>query len=297
MECNITQSLEMATQVYFITHIKKLQCANHAVKNCTERPYGPQKDSAVSKQILSSATLKRLKIAARGAIIHNSKTGDVSGLQQDLINGPRHVFGNRASCKPHFCRKFRETADLSEKLQHAYEKATSCLQPVISKCHQLISNRTRNAAENYMALSSSPKLRSKTPEKANNGAQDYGELATQLDIEDKEMEDLKKQKLQDLTSNDNEITALKIETRGQNENEKWCMARKDRLTGSNFGYAYAAKKLLYLSYRSRAMEYGCNHEGIARRCFECNIGITCESLTYGFLDASPDGVVEDDAII
>ncbi|KAJ8874342.1 hypothetical protein PR048_025188 [Dryococelus australis] len=189
-----------------------------------------------------------------GVIIHNSKIGDVSGLQQDLVNGPRHVFGNHASCKPYFCTKLGETADLSEKLRQAYEKARSCLQPLISKSHQLISNNTSEAAENYTALvakflgpkqanmascrkslsnrkeaakscrpatlPSSPRRRRKTVGKANNGAQDYGELATRLDIGHKEMEDLEKEKLQDLTLYDDEITALEIETRGRNENEK-----------------------------------------------------------------------------
>ena len=90
--------------------IKKLECANHAVK-C----YRSALENLVhnnpaykGKGKLTESMRKKLTKAARSAIIMRSQEQDrptaISKLQKDLINSPLHCFGCHERCSPDFCK-------------------------------------------------------------------------------------------------------------------------------------------------------------------------------------------------
>ncbi|GLG94855.1 Uncharacterized protein GBIM_01954 [Gryllus bimaculatus] len=119
-------------------------------ENYTKRLYALQKGSTTGTKKLSNEIIRRLK--ARGAIAHNAEEGDVNSLKEDLKNGTLHVFGIHTFCKPYFCTKIGESIDLPKEEKEICDKARFLLQPLVLKSHQLITNSTCNAAENYMSL-------------------------------------------------------------------------------------------------------------------------------------------------
>ena len=106
-----------------------------------------------------------------------------------------------------------------------------------------------------------------------------------------------------------EVSAL---TTGQRDNPAWHLARKGRLTASNFGPVLKAKwvtqalttRLLgdYDLSRVRAIAWGVDNEEMAIKAFTASTGLVPvqtgvwlhESAVLG---ASPDGLVGDDAVL
>ncbi|XP_043188493.1 uncharacterized protein LOC122363367 isoform X2 [Amphibalanus amphitrite] len=108
-----------------------------------------------------------------------------------------------------------------------------------------------------------------------------------------------------------EIAEVQRVTSGQVKNPKWFVARKGRLTSSNFGLVLKAiargrypkslfKRLLggYDPSGSAAVKWGRTHEAAAKRAYENRTGKKVEENGIflsedGMLGASPDGVVGD----
>ena len=95
-------------------YIKKVECANHAVK-CYRRALENlinDKPSYKGRGKLTQTMRKKLTKAARSAIIMRSQEADkvqaVKKLQQDLLNSPLHCFGSHSNCSPDFCKTAKQ---------------------------------------------------------------------------------------------------------------------------------------------------------------------------------------------
>lgn len=142
---------------------------------------------------------------------------------------------------------------------------------------------------------------------------DYGPSAAETipDMSDESIEETKQTFLHDLSVNKEEIL---LDTVGQSKNHQWHQERRKRLTASNFGRickmrqstscANTVKNMLYQQFSgSVATRYGSDNEHQAIEQFkeitklnvsEC--GLFVYDL-YPYLAASPDGLINDDAII
>ncbi|VEN48783.1 unnamed protein product [Callosobruchus maculatus] len=118
-----------------------------------------------------------------------------------------------------------------------------------------------------------------------------------------------------LKMDQHKIENVALKTTGQAENDMWLVARKNRLTSSNFGAILAAvnrnkyppslfKKLTesYTLDGIKAIQWGKQHEssGISLLEAEENLKVQKSGLwldTCGFLGGSPDGLVNEDAIV
>jgi hypothetical protein len=135
-------------------HVKKIECANHAVKCYTKALFKIVEARPDLKGILTRQKILRLKKAARGAIAHNSTTGNsVVSLVHDLKNGPKHVFGCHAECRDYFCEATdRQPKTFSTAENAGLEKIEVALKPLLRKSGELITNDTSNHAENFMSI-------------------------------------------------------------------------------------------------------------------------------------------------
>ena len=109
-----------------------------------------------------------------------------------------------------------------------------------------------------------------------------------------------------------QIQTISETTVGQRDNPAWHLARKGRLTASNFGCVLKAKtvtpsllKRLLGEYdlsRVKAVQWGVNNEEEAIKAFNVQTGKTVKDTgiwfdSSGILSASPDGIVDDDTVL
>lgn len=132
---------------------------------------------------------------------------------------------------------------------------------------------------------------------------------------DKETYEIEKNEfLLSLQVDDNLREHIEKSTNGQAENDQWFEARKSRLTASNFGtvckrrpstkYTPIIKNILYSDeIHSYAVQHGKINEPEAIRKYQDKTGAKVSPCglfvdkQYGFLAASPDGLVDHDGII
>ena len=101
-------------------------------------------------------------------------------------------------------------------------------------------------------------------------------------------------------------------TVGQRNNPAWHIARRGRLTASNFGSVLNAKRITpsllkrllgeYDLSRVKAIQWGVDNEEEAIRAFTLKTGKTVKETgiwfdSSGILGASPDGIVDDETVL
>lgn len=156
-------------KVSFGRTIRKIECANHAVRRYsralnklssdTKRFCG--RDGIIARKLLSKR-IPRLAIGARAAIInhaipfHSIPTPQaIENLKKELRNGPSHVFGCHFKCGD-FCKRKEDDpeGDVSSIVHasgvlSAVEKTVN--QVLVCDANTLIFNATNNPAETFMS--------------------------------------------------------------------------------------------------------------------------------------------------
>ena len=109
-----------------------------------------------------------------------------------------------------------------------------------------------------------------------------------------------------------QILSVSNITIGQRSNPAWHLALRGRLTASNFGAVLAAKRVTPLLLKKllgeydlsgvKAIQWGVNNEAEAIKEFEKKTGLKVEETGIwlgdsGILGASPDGLVEANAVL
>ena len=108
------------------------------------------------------------------------------------------------------------------------------------------------------------------------------------------------------------ISRISDITVGQRNNPTWHLARRGRLTASNFGCVLKAKRITpsllkrllgeYDLSRVKAVQWGVNNEEEALKAFTKLTGKTVQETgiwldSSGILGASPDGIVDDQTVL
>ena len=115
----------LVRKVPYGTLIKKVECANHAVKcfRGTLENLVQDNPSYKGRGKLTEAMRRRLTRSARCAIIMRSQESNkveaVKKLQRDLMNIPLHCFGSHSKCSPEFCKTAQKNLEQQqEQNQH-----------------------------------------------------------------------------------------------------------------------------------------------------------------------------------
>lgn len=90
---------------------QKIECTNHLLRNYNGKNLLLQKDTAIplnERKLLNIDRLKRLRTAVRAAIEYRqqgngSKSIKIENLQNDIVNSPRHIFGDHSECDRYYC--------------------------------------------------------------------------------------------------------------------------------------------------------------------------------------------------
>lgn len=145
-------------------------------------------------------------------------------------------------------------------------------------------------------------------------AEFYGQLCKKPDVAPEELAERSEVLMKRLQVDEKSCNDVELATRGQWTNNRWHVERKQRITASNF-YSVCTRRdstpcdalvktLLYSKvFSTAAMDYGITNEPVAIQLYEaqekrvvqpCGLFI---DLEYGFLAASPDGLVGTDGIL
>ncbi|XP_031331888.1 uncharacterized protein LOC116162414 [Photinus pyralis] len=142
----------------------------------------------------------------------------------------------------------------------------------------------------------------------------YGPSAEQPEEEEQNIEEECQRLIQHLHVEENEIPAIAEATMGQFFNDVYIKFKERRLTASNFGrvvkrrpytpcHGIVKQCLGKNIFSTEATEYGISKESVAIKAFEKKQSVTVTNTglwihkDYGFLGASPDGLVGTDAIV
>lgn len=96
--------------------IQKIECTNHLLRNYNGKNLLLQKDTAIplnERKLLNMDRLKRLRTAVRAAIRYRQQNDctistKIENLQKDIINSPRHIFGDHSGCNSYYCTEERK---------------------------------------------------------------------------------------------------------------------------------------------------------------------------------------------
>lgn len=109
-----------------------------------------------------------------------------------------------------------------------------------------------------------------------------------------------------------DIISISEVTVGQRDNPAWFLARRGRLTASNFGSVLKAKRITpsllkrllgeYDLSRVKAVQWGVNNEEEAIKAFTLKTGLAVKETgiwfhSSGILGASPDGIIDEETVL
>lgn len=137
--------------------VQKIDCVNHGLRCLNTKLHGISKMTTLDKRErdIVKSRVPQMSRDAKGAICHNSekfRSGDTNAkkaLYDDLINIPRHVFGDHMRCKEYFCKKIgtRENHSLGGKV---FYMVNNSFNQMAQRSDRLIHNVTSNLAEGFM---------------------------------------------------------------------------------------------------------------------------------------------------
>ncbi|KAH8029635.1 hypothetical protein HPB51_002088 [Rhipicephalus microplus] len=245
-------------------------------------------------------------------------------LAGDLINGLKHVFGCHDTCKDYFCdgTKGDHIYDGMPKLGPQWHcttsKAVTCKSPaaVLKRYASKKTAQKANKASLRRKLfeENGHQQHKRKESTVNDSMLHYGPNCQQPDMPPEQYAEKERAVLASLQVNEKQQIEIEKATRGQADNPTWHFERNMRLMASNF-YAVCrrrewtpsdtlVKTLLYKkNFTSAALEHGRQQERVALRLYEqemetavqpCGLFVYPE---YGFLAASPDGLIASDGIV
>ncbi|GBP49716.1 hypothetical protein EVAR_33470_1 [Eumeta japonica] len=91
--------------------VQKIECSNHLMRNFNGKNIMLCKDKSIplnQQKLLNSERINRLRIAVRAAVRFRRAqnylfTEKVKNLHKDIMNIPKHVFGDHSDCEDYYC--------------------------------------------------------------------------------------------------------------------------------------------------------------------------------------------------
>ncbi|KAJ8909749.1 hypothetical protein NQ315_014018 [Exocentrus adspersus] len=287
---------KIKTNVSYGNIVKKVECTNHAIKNYGKHLRQIKKDTSINveeRKLLTINHIEKLTRRAKCSIYEHSQTeeNNVQLLKEDLQNGINHVFGDHSKCREGICNIVGDQSNNKVpqlKSSSIYNHLKGALDLLARKAHLLIENENNNRAERLMNIVA----RFNMGKRLN---------LIQRGSYERRVDEYRR----------DEIAKSTV---GQFGNDLYECERERRLTVSLFGSVISRKEytpchnlvkscLQPTSFYSKATSFGIAKESVAIALFEKKTGLAVEKsglwidLSYGFLGASPDGLIGSNALI
>ena len=149
--------------VYKGMKVQKVECMNHVLKNLTSKllqiymPNGSDGNRVpLSERKNLNSAIPRIRSGVKGAIIYNNENSlSWKGLRDDILNVPRHVFGEHSECKPYFCtgpKQDEVNRYVNATNMSCWRQISKAISRAADLSESLIHAKTSNAAESFMSI-------------------------------------------------------------------------------------------------------------------------------------------------
>lgn len=141
---------KIMSSVWYGRDVRKIECANHVVKNYTKALYELAKRDQFARKILSTSRIERMKICVRKMIRYRAEERVESGgdrdvsaglLTNDVRNAAFHVLGHHGKCEKYFCNIVGNSAAA---VRAPPLEIPSTLRAALLRCAELVCNKARS---------------------------------------------------------------------------------------------------------------------------------------------------------
>lgn len=146
---------------YTTVTVQKIECVNHLLRNYNGKNISLKKDTSIpldERKLLTAERLNRLRIAVKSAIRYrmaqNSTVPDkIDQLKKDLINSPRHIFGDHSNCEQYYCTNEKKLGpNYVPHVPAVIKKLSSHATALACHAKSLLHNLNNNRAEQFNSL-------------------------------------------------------------------------------------------------------------------------------------------------
>lgn len=134
--------------------VQKIECSNHLMRNYNGKNINLTKDTSIplnQRKLLNSDRINRLRVAVKAAVrfrkAQNLLFNDaVKKLCNDILNSPKHVFGDHSDCEEYYCSPEKKLEpnnipNITELLAKLMANTTALSNHAQSLLHNLNNNR------------------------------------------------------------------------------------------------------------------------------------------------------------
>ncbi|XP_041968189.1 uncharacterized protein LOC121725361 [Aricia agestis] len=141
--------------------VQKIECSNHLLRNYCSKFIQLQKDTSIpllERKLLTSERITRLRTAVRSAARfrnaqNNSLSEKIIKLRDDILNSPKHVFGNHNSCESYYCEgEKRNEPNLVPELKSLFSKIVAHTTQIALHSKSLLWDVNNNRAEQFNSI-------------------------------------------------------------------------------------------------------------------------------------------------
>lgn len=146
-------------------NVQKIECRNHLLRNYIKKlrlvaETGARIHGTGYFRRLIGSNLLKLRVAITSAIKYrkdeeSTNLQKVSDLRRDILNSPRHIFGDHSACAPYFCKgpKENEKNQVTEMVKTVvWEQMNVHVKFLASNAKSLICDLDNNPAEHFNAI-------------------------------------------------------------------------------------------------------------------------------------------------
>ncbi|CAF4946370.1 unnamed protein product [Pieris macdunnoughi] len=151
----------LESRPYANVQVQKIECSNHLLRNYCSKLMQLQKDTSIpltERKLLTSERITRLRTAVRAAArFRNAQTTSNSEknlkLRDDIINSPKHVFGDHSACENYYCPEDKKKEqNLVPVVKNLFGKLIAHVSQIALHSKSLLWNVNNNRAEQFNSI-------------------------------------------------------------------------------------------------------------------------------------------------
>ncbi|KAL4718598.1 hypothetical protein ACJJTC_018073 [Scirpophaga incertulas] len=139
--------------------VNKIECTNHLLRNYCGKILNVSKDTSIpsnERKLLTVDRQKRLRTAIKCAMRFRkaqnlTHTEQIINLKKDILNSPKHIFGDHSACENYYCTR-KDEENVGPKVQNLLQKIMGHTAQIAFHSKSLLHNVNNNRAEQFNSI-------------------------------------------------------------------------------------------------------------------------------------------------